>query len=524
MKFRFALFGLMVFFASLPLPSGAAISASHVLVVYPINGPDFDKDGVNDSKQIADYYVQKRGIPATNVLGVNISVISVGYYYGGEYSKFYTDLAGPIKTKLAKVGPTSIDVILLVGAIPFETRNAAGAPVSVDNALMMLTELDPNTDNISVKNNPYFEPTPTVGTDLGHFSHARYKLGASDFYMVSRIRDIEQIDQALYADRFLSALPGYYNGNIYIDSKYGQGDSGKVPPYTDEYLVSQPRARSGNFAATEEEADMNIAFAEHHVRESSFPLKWENTTNGLVIGQPGAKFSDGSSALAAPRALFYGGWYNYGRYSDVFEWLPGSVACDLNSGPTFGRGALQHGASAVSYVIDEPYRSGHQRPDVLLYYLLNGFSLAEAATLATPTVGWMAVNEGDPLYTPTGPVLVTPTADSPRTLTKDTFRPALSAGFPMIAAGPEPNDRVIRFLVSDKPEPEVAVAQIDYGTSANYGSTANSGPGYKRRLAVTLKNLQKKTVYHYRITLKDPVGNETVTNDYTFDTSRSPSR
>jgi uncharacterized protein (TIGR03790 family) len=524
MKFRFALFGLMVFFTSLPLPSGAAISASHVLVVYPINGPDFDKDGVNDSKQIADYYVQKRGIPATNVLGVNISVISVGYYYVGEYSKFYTDLAGPIKTKLAKVGPTSIDVILLVGAIPFETRNAAGAPVSVDNALMMLTELDPKTDNISVKNNPYFEPTPTVGTDLGHFSHARYKLGASDFYMVSRIRDIEQIDQALYADHFLSALPGYYNGNIYIDSKYGQGDSGKVPPYTDEYLVSQPRARSGNFAATEAEADMNIAFAEHHVRESGFPLKWENTTNGLVIGQPGAKFSDGSSALAAPRALFYGGWYNYGRYNDVFEWLPGSVACDLNSGPTFGRGALQHGASAVSYVIDEPYRSGHQRPDVLLYYLLNGFSLAEAATLATPTVGWMAVNEGDPLYTPTGPVLVTPTADSPRTLTKDTFRPALSAGFPVIAAGPEPNDRVIRFLVSDKPEPEVAVAQIDYGTSANYGSTAISGPGYKRRLAVTLKDLQKKTVYHYRITLKDPVGNETVTNDYTFDTSRSPSR
>ena len=67
------------------------------------------------------------------------------------------------------------------------------------------------------------------------------------------------------------------------------------------------------------------------------------------------------------------GWYNYGNYNDVWEWLPGSVACDLNSGPTFGRG-YSSGASAASYVIGEPYRTGRQHPDVLLYYLLNGYS------------------------------------------------------------------------------------------------------------------------------------------------------
>src|SRR5215831_8044246 len=100
-----------------------AMSPKQVLVVYPTNGPDLDKDGVNDSKQLADYYVQKRGIPAANVLGVNISVMRIGYYYVDDYSKFYADMVGPIKARLEKLGPTNIDVILLVGAIPNQLLN-----------------------------------------------------------------------------------------------------------------------------------------------------------------------------------------------------------------------------------------------------------------------------------------------------------------------------------------------------------------------------------------------------------------
>jgi hypothetical protein len=390
---------------------------------------------------------------------------------------------------------------------------------------MMLNYLDPNKNNIAPKNNPYFEPTPTVGTDLGHFDHKVHKLaGTLDIYMVSRISNMDQIDHALYADRFLFPQQGYYNGFVYIDSEYGQGGNGDKPRFTDEYLVSQPAARSGNFAVSEAEADMNIAYAEHFVLRSGFPLKWENTTNAARIGDPEASFSDGTSARTAPRALFYGGWYNYNNYNDVWEWLPGSVACDLNSGSKFGQEALRHGASAASYVISEPYRNGHPRPNVLLYYLLNGYSFAEASTLATPTMGWMAINEGDPLYTPTAPVLVTPNPESPRAMVKDTSAPSLAAGYPMIAAGPEPNDRVIQLLINDKAEPELAVAQVDYGTDATYGSTATSGRGYKRNLAVTLKNLQRNTLYHYRVTLKDPSGNITVTEDYTFNTSRRPGR
>ena len=304
--------------------------------MYPTNGFDLDKDGVNDSKQLAEYYAQKRGIPASNVLGVPISVMGVGYYYVDDYQKFYNDLVGPIIIRLNKLGPSSLSAILLVGDIPKQVQAATG-PVALDNVLMMLTYLDSRTNNISPVNNPYFDPAPGFRLGVDHFDHSRYKfLGKYDIYLVSRLQRMDQVDHSLYAERFLSPQPGYYNGNIYVDSKYGQGGNGAVPPYTDAYLADQPAVQTGNYAGTELETDFNIAFAEHYVRESGFPLKWENTTNGLVIGSSGAMFSDGTSALLAPRALFYGGWYNYGHYNDVWEWLPGSVACDLNSGSTFG--------------------------------------------------------------------------------------------------------------------------------------------------------------------------------------------
>src|SRR5262249_19516071 len=147
-------------------PEASTPSAARVLVVYPTNVPG--------SKEAAEYYAEKRGVPKSNLLGVTNSV-QTSHYYTGEYPKFYADLAGPIKGTLAKLGPTNIDVILLVGGIPNEVRNAAGMAVSVDNSLMMVSYLDPKTDNISTTGNPYFEPTPTFGTDLGHFDHRLHK-------------------------------------------------------------------------------------------------------------------------------------------------------------------------------------------------------------------------------------------------------------------------------------------------------------------------------------------------------------
>ena len=252
-------------------------------------------------------------------------------------------------------------------------------------------------------------------------------------------------------------------------------------------------------------ADMNIAYAEHWVTAAGFPLKWENTTDAVVIGGAGAMFSDGTSALSAPRALFYGGWYNFDHYNNVYQWLAGSIACDLNSAPYFGTQALLHGASAASYVVSEPYLNGHQRPEILYYYILKGYDFAEASALATPFIGWMAVNEGDPLYAP----------NQPKTPVVDTTAPILEAGYPQATVSAATGITTVNLPINDIQGPEVVAARVNYGPDTNYGSIVNSAPGFSRTPSVLLPSTAGQT-NHYQVTLTDPVGNIWTSGDFTF--------
>jgi hypothetical protein len=231
-----------------------------------------------------------------------------------------------------------------------------------------------------------------------------------------------------------------------VQSMYGQA-GGTSGLYTDAYLTSQSAVQSGDYT-TQLNADMNIAYAEHYAAAARFSLKWENTAPGTSIGDVGATFSDGAKASSASRALFYCGFAKNPRYNDIWEWLPGSAAFQLSSGGTFGLDALHHGATAAAYAVNEPSLAFYPRPNVVIYYLLHGFNFAEASTLATPTINWMTINEGDPLYNPTGAKLAA----------ADTFAPILSAGYPNVTPGVQPTDKTINILVEDAPEPEAWIA------------------------------------------------------------------
>ncbi|HYF51757.1 MAG TPA: TIGR03790 family protein [Planctomycetota bacterium] len=525
MALRSLLTAVIVAFSSVHL-SAATTSPGpdRILIVYNSNWTqDSDGNGIQDSLQVASYYAVKRGVPSANILAVsctNDSGSNSYYYYVGEYPKFWNEVVTPIRTKLTALGPTNIDIILFCYGTPSTFYTPAGSPLCVDNMIMGLNYYT-SAGNISWLTNPYLEETPSFGTDKGHFDHAQFKFNGTEMYLVSRIDGprglngaLELVDMALYGDRYVSPQAGYYNGNAYIESRFGQ-NSGSTK-YTDAFLAASSNVINGYFYSYYA-ADENMAFAERFVTNSGFTLKWENTQWDAEIGQAGATFSDGTSGLTAPRALFYGGWYNFNKYHDVYEWLPGSVACDLNSnslfrirtagGSTFGVNALERGATCVAGVIDEPYLNGHPRPQVLLYYLFQGYNWAEASMLSTPSIGWMPLNIGDPLYAPM----------QAKTVVKDTLPPTLTRGFPKVGAGASASERKISFIVDDTLEPEVVKAQLDFGTTTSYGTTLSSGQGFWRRHNFTLTGLAANTVYYYRLTLTDPVGNVS-THEYSFST------
>ena len=488
-----------------PLPPAAG--KDRVLVVYNTKWTeDQDKDGAQDSLQIAQYYAKKRGIPDAHVLG-----IATGTDTGTDFASYQSEIAKPIHDALGKLGPTTIDVITLIYGIPLglnDLPTGGTTKGTVDNFLMGLEHW---TDVASMAwlQNPYLDNAPTFDKEPGHFDHATFKFMGSEMYLVARIDGprgvagpLDIIDQALYGERYVGTKPGDYGGTIYVDARFGH----KL-----DDLAKDPDVSSGAYYAYDQ-GDKNMAYAARICDGFGFPVKYESTDKS--IGEDGALFTDGSSAKGAPRALMYGGWYNYGRYVDGFEWLPGSVGCDLDSGSLvfwqvhggdvwWGWNAFLRGATAVAGVATEPYLNGHPRPNILLYYMVKGYDFAEASALATPSIGWMPINVGDPLYAPLR-------KDKPHVL--DDKAPKL-LGAPTVWSNA--GKTYLSLMVDDAIDPEVVKVAIDWGKDATYGTKGTSGEGYFRRPTLELVGATSKATIHYALTLTDPVGNVTKIADAT---------
>lgn len=63
-----------------------------------------------------------------------------------------------------------------------------------------------------------------------------------------------------------------------------------------------------------------------------------------------------------------------------------------------------------------------------------------------------------------------------------------------------------------------ADSQVEYGTSAAYGSTTGLNSSLVTSHSVTLTNLLANTLYHYRVRSKDSSGNQAVSQDFVFTT------
>ena len=374
-----------------------------VLIVYNTAFPDNNGDGIGDSEEAALYYAAKRGVPSSNLLAVSTSS-STYYYEESGRVDMLDNLVTPLLAKLDSLGESNIFYILLSYGIPekyvckgIEHRNRG-----VDNALCIPHSLG-TMDSTSWPyywhtNSAYFESSPTVYTDWGHFTGTEMYMG-SRLFLVTRLDGIsmerckELVDRALYAEMYLYPDDGYYGGTVYVDYRWGPHDD----------LSGYPFGYSSY-----NKADSSMAKAREFVIASGWPLREEPYDK--EIGETGAKFMDGTDAIWAASAVGYGGWYNYNKYQDAWEWKVGAFANDLNSNSganlrnsdtrPFLANAFRLGLTCGVGCIAEPYLTGHARPEIFVYYMLNGFNFAEASYLSQPCFKWMGIHVGDPIYNP----------------------------------------------------------------------------------------------------------------------------
>lgn len=113
------------------------------------------------------------------------------------------------------------------------------------------------------------------------------------------------------------------------------------------------------------------------------------------------------------QAALYFGWYERtanGPFANPeFQLKKGAVACHIHSYSALtvrSRSAewvgplVDKGAAGVLGNVYEPFLQGSTHLDLFFKRLLEGYTLTEAAYMATPYLSWMSVVVGDPLYRP----------------------------------------------------------------------------------------------------------------------------
>lgn len=376
---HWALGTLLLFALTLPNLAQAQFPAewepaAETVVVY---NPQF-----SGSEQLAREYAAKRLIPAERVLGLDCpqtdsmtrrefnEMLRVPLQKIFTAKRWWTLDEKNKPSAASMVAVSSVRVLVLMRGVPFQIRRDFQNPqptkedeASVDSELSLLAMDEPPT--AGALKNPYFGADvrlPRFATAPGLLLVGRLD-GPSDD-IVRRM-----IDDALHAEK-----EGLH-GRAVIDMALKTGGYREGEDWLRDAAASIQRQGIPVFM------DRNEALIREH-----WPL---------------------------PDTILYFGWYAgdvSGAFaSREFQFKRGAVACHLHSfsasvlrdagthwtGPLLGKGA-----AATFGNVFEPYLSFTVHFDLLTKRLLEGFTLAEAAYAATPSLSWMTVVIGDPLYRP----------------------------------------------------------------------------------------------------------------------------
>jgi uncharacterized protein (TIGR03790 family) len=364
---------------------------SHLLVVYNTADPD--------SGKLAQYYAEKRDIPAERVLGLKCPLTE-------EITREQYDetIRQPIlayvtqkdwmlrETQHVRVGPRYLDLLIAVQNDIWAIVLIRGMPLKIaadpsDNDVME-AQVELHTDAAAVDSELALLPVfglpkggyvPNVFYDdgVGSAKHVGSEL-ARNLVLVTRLDgptpdDVRRmIDDSLYAETHRLAGLAVLDSRGLTDVKNG---------YT-----------SG---------DIWLRSARDALVRDGWSVKFDDKPDVLPATDP------------CNGVAMYLGWYSAGAtgpwVTPPNRFVPGAIAYHLHSfsadtvrsatgnwvGPL-----IAHGAAATMGTVYEPYLALTPHMDIFARRLLQGDYFAEAAYASERAVSWMLTVVGDPLYRP----------------------------------------------------------------------------------------------------------------------------
>ena len=355
--------------------SATAQTAQNVLVV--IN------DASADSREIGEYYVQKRQIPASQI--VRLQLPAAEEIDRGNYQN---RIEAPLITWFAThSGWDRILYIVLTKGVPLRiagTTGQNGTVASVDSELTLLYRKMlgiPILLSGPVKN-PYY-----VG-DVGGGSAVPFTHEKRDIFLVTRL-DAFTVGQAkALVDRGVAPSR---EGEIVLDGRVEVGSRtpgnswleraaatlGKMPGWRDRVTLDTGGKRVG--------------------KGSPLLGYYSWGSNDLLIefaGAPQLSFVPGALA-----AMFVSSDARTFR-PPPDGWRPGTKTDFAGTNQSLTGELIRQGVTGVAGHVAEPFLVATSRPDVLFPAYVSGLNLAESFYAAMPYLSWQTVVIGDPLCAP----------------------------------------------------------------------------------------------------------------------------
>ena len=339
-----------------------------------------------ESRQIGEYYIKARGIPAVNVIRIQTTTEETI-----QPSLYLATIQAPIAAALQKNNLFDrVLYIVLTKGVPLRvlgTGGPTGTVASVDSELTLLYRR--LTGQVVLTRgkiaNPYFLGAKPVA-EAKPFTHRDF-----DIYLVSRL-DAFTVDEAI--SLVVKGAQPSRDGRVVLDQRDAlvnrtgedwmglaaqnltkEGFGSRVTLDTTPKPVRGISPVIGYFSWGSTDPQNRVRAMKMDFSPGALAATFVST-DARTFKEPPA---DWMPTNVNDRAQFFGG-------------SPQSLIGDL----------IREGATGVAGQVSEPYLESAVRPDVLFPAYLSGFNLIESFYLAIPHLSWQTVVVGDPLCAPFG--------------------------------------------------------------------------------------------------------------------------
>jgi uncharacterized protein (TIGR03790 family) len=318
----------------------------------------------SDSETVGRYYMQRRGVPASHLVHVDVPVDDDI----GELA-FRADILDPVRAAIDSL-PTRIDFVLLTTGVPLRIGGRRGYSVDAHLAGMRLS-IPPmvgfDSTWLSRYRNPYY--------------NARVPFDSDQFgmYLVTRLDCTRLADCMALVDRSLAAKA--VRGPFYLDARPFVRDA----PPDDGYAV------------------MNGALyvAASHLQSRGATVLMETTARFAAAPVPVMGYASWGSNDASFDAAAYGAMrFLPGAIAETFVSTSARTFRATTGGQSRIADLIAQGVTGVKGYVSEPFTLALADPGILFDRYISGFTLAESFYAASRMVLWKDVVIGDPLCAP----------------------------------------------------------------------------------------------------------------------------